>query len=298
MDTFDKIAFGFRRYFFSGLLILIGLILLVKAITIMQGTCLAQSKLFLYGGLSSLLLGLLTLYFLLVEKISKFFIIGISVVLLSAVILFSVLNYNSIHDQIVLEEQTEEAISLTKQGLLDIQTLQEAYDKKYKNFAISFDSLAFFAKNDSIPVLVEAKGDVPTRRMTIEEAKELGYRDPKEVISEEEAIKLKLIIRRYESVPVSDYLFSKEKTKKDNRKYDFDINKLDVIRTIDTSKKHFTLKYASIDSVTYGVEIAANPPYGPQKVIVGNECAYVALQDTLKLGSLVDRKMQTNWKKQ
>lgn len=290
MDSLDNIWFGIRKYFFSGLLILAGLIFVVAGLSVDETTDLSQSKLFLYGGIASLVLGLLTLYFLIVERIPKAVIIGLSLVLLAGVILFVRLNFFSIKDEIVYLEEVDESKELAKQGLLDIQKIQDAYDKKYNNYATSFDSLIVFAKTDSISVLVEATGEIPTRRMTPEEAKQLGYRDPKEVISEEEAIKLGLIVRRYEKVPVAKYLFSEEKTKNDFRKYDFDIDKLAKLRTIDNSDKEFVLRSAEIDSAVYGVEILAIPPYGPQREedIQG---------DTLKLGSLTDRKMNTNWKK-
>ena len=289
MDNFDNIWFGIRRYFFSGLLILAGLIFIIQGLSTDEATSLSQSKLFLYGGISSLLLGALSLYFLMVERIPKAFTIGLSVILLAGVILFVRLNYKSINDEIIYGNEVDESKELARQGLLDIQKIQDAYDKKYKAFATSFDSLIYFAKTDSISVLVEATGEIPTRRMTMDEAKKLGLRDPKEVISEEDAIKLELIVRRYERVPVADYLFSEEKTKNDFRKYDFNIDKLAHLRTIDNTKKEFVLRSVEVDSVIY-VEILAVPPYGPQRT--------VDIQgDTLKLGSLTDRKMNTNWKK-
>jgi Ca2+/Na+ antiporter len=290
MDSFDNIWFGIRRYFFSGLLILAGLIFIIQGVSTDEATSLSQSKLFLYGGISSLALGALSLYFLMVERIPKAFIIGLSVILLGGVVLFSILNYHAINDEIVYQNEVGESKELAKQGLVDIQKIQDAYDKKYQNFATSFDSLIYFAKTDSISVLIEATGEIPTRRMSMEEAKKLGLRDPKEVISEDDAIKLELIIRRYEKVPVAKYLFSAEKTKNDFRKYDFDIDKLAQLRTIDNSSTEFVLRSAEIDSAVYGVEIVAVPPYGPQR-------AEDIQGDTLKLGSLTDRKMNTNWKK-
>lgn len=290
MDGLDNIWFGIRKYFFSGLLILAGLIFVVKGLSVDEATDMSQTKLFLYGGAASLILGVLSLYFLIAERIPKAVILGLSAVLLAGVVYFAYLNFKSIDDEIVYLKEVDESKALAKQGLLDIQKIQDAYDKKYNNFATSFDSLVHFAKTDSISVLVEATGEIPTRRMTMDEARQLGYRDPKEVISEDEAIKLGLIVRRYEKVPVAKYLFSEEKTKNDFREYDFDIDKLSKLRTIDNSDKEFVLRSAEIDSAVYGVEIVAMPPYGPQREedIQG---------DTLKLGSLTDRKMNTNWKK-
>lgn len=290
MDSFDNIWFGIRRYFFSGLLILAGLIFIIQGLSIDEATDLSQSKLFLYGGISSLVLGALSLYLIMAERIPKSIIIGLSVVLLAGIAVFVRLNFKSINDEIVYQNEVEEAKELAKQGLLDIQKIQDAYDKKYQNFATSFDSLIYFAKTDSISVLVEATGEIPTRRMTMDEAKKLKLRDPKEVISEEDAIKLELIVRRYEKVPVAKYLFSEEKTKNDFRKYEFDIDKLANLRTIDNADKKFILRSAEIDSAVYGVEIVAMPPYGPQREVE-------IQNDTLKLGSLTDRKMNTNWKK-
>lgn len=297
MDSLDNIWSNIKRFFFSGLLIILGVIFLVKALTILQSTCIAQSKLFFYGAFASLLLGLLSIYIVTAKRISKILMAVLTLFLLGGVVLFTYFNFKSINDEIVRKDQTEKDIALAKQGLLDIQKIQDAYDKKYNNYATSFDSLVHFAKTDSISVLVEATGEIPTRRMTMEEAKQLGYRDPKEVISEEEAIKLNLIVRRYEKVPVGKYLFSNDKDNHDLREYEFDIDKISDQRTIDTTIKKFVLRSVEIDSASYGVEVVALPPYGPSNVIEGYNCEYTLIQDTLKLGSLTDRKMNTNWKK-
>ena len=61
-------------------------------------------------------------------------------------------------------------------------------------------------------VLVKAEGDLPSRRMTVEEGRKLGFRYPKASISEEEAIKLGLITREYKDVVTDIKVYPKEFT--------------------------------------------------------------------------------------
>ncbi len=287
MDAFDKFWFQVRRFFFPVLLIVAGLVFVAKGLGVDKATGLSQSPAFLYGGVAVLILGGVGLAFVAMKKIPTALLLGLSVLLLGGTYLFVSFNYNSINDQIIYENEVEESENLAKQGLMDIQKLQEAYERKYQKFAASFDSLVYFAKYDSISVLTKAEGDVPTRPMTMDEAKQLGLRNPKEVMNEEDAIALGIIIREYNKVPVAEYLFSEEKLKKDIRAYDFNIDKLADLRTIDSTAKSFNLQVAEIDSAVWGVKISAVPPYGPQKEM--------DIKDTLHIGSLTETKMNQSW---
>lgn len=59
-------------------------------------------------------------------------------------------------------------------------------------------------------VLVKAEGDLPSRRMTVEESRKLGYKYPADVWSEQDALTLGLIKRDYENVIIETKLYSKE----------------------------------------------------------------------------------------
>ncbi len=61
-------------------------------------------------------------------------------------------------------------------------------------------------------VLVKAEGDLPRRKMTEAEAKILGYRYPKDVWNEQDALRLNLIVRDYEDVVSDSKVYSKEFT--------------------------------------------------------------------------------------
>ncbi|MDB4088541.1 hypothetical protein N9544_02850, partial [Flavobacteriales bacterium] len=176
--------------------------------------------------------------------------------------------------------------NLAKQGLSDIKKLQEAHDRKYKKLATSFADLVKFGKYDSIRVLTKAIGDVPSSKMTVEQARALGHRYPV-VWTEKDALTLNLITREYEKKPVANDIFGKDTKENANRIYGFDIDKLATQRTIDNKDKKFRLKTAIVDSVS-NVLIQAIPPYGPQKDY--------DVKDTLQIGSLTEDHIKTNWK--
>ncbi|MEN9002205.1 MAG: hypothetical protein ABF242_07830 [Flavobacteriales bacterium] len=61
-------------------------------------------------------------------------------------------------------------------------------------------------------VLVKYEGDLPSRKMTIEESRKLEYRYPKEVWNEQDALRLGLIVREYEDVVSDSKVYSKDFT--------------------------------------------------------------------------------------
>lgn len=318
MDAFDKFWLAVRQYFFPILLILAGLIFILSGVSVDKATGLTQTNYFLFGGVAVFILGVVSLAFVASQKIPTFLILGVSVLLLVGVYFFTSFNVNSIKSRIKYENDVKASRELAKQGLVDIQKLQEEYDKNYRKFANSLDSLIYFAKNDSTSVLIRAEGDIPTRPMTIEEIKFLGFnaiKEPRraEVISEEDALALGKggfinFIREYKKVPVGDYLFSEEKQAKNNREYPFDVNRLKECRTLEGfPAQEFVLESydpnAGDTTATepkegenpeeetvkqIHVKISAYPPYGPQ--------VPVDIKDTLSVGSLSERKMNTNWK--
>ncbi len=289
MDSFDQFWLFVRKYLFSILLILAGITCLIIGVSSNANADLGQSSYFIYGAIGLFLLGFMSLFFILKEKISRGVTVILSLIFIGASTLYLVLNVKTVKQEIVYQNDVKESIKLAKQGLKDIQKLQDAFEKKYKKYALDFDQLTEFAKNDSIRVLVKAEGDLPSRKMTVEEGKKLGYRYPKDVWTEEDALKLGLIIREYDKIPVSEDLFSEEEQEKQNREYAFNINKINVQRTIekDSSKKEFKFitNYNAKDSSTY-VVITSIPPYGPQKEY--------DIKEVYQLGSETEKSMKTN----
>lgn len=292
MDAFDQFWLAVRRFFFPGLLILIGLSSVITAISVDPASGLTQSNYFLFGGLALFILGIVILFFVLQKKLPIGLMIGLSGVLIVCAIFFSIFNYNSIINEVNRLAAVENSIKLAQQGLTDIQKLQEAHEREYRGYATSIDSLKYFAKFDSISVLTRAEGDIPSRNMRPDEIKKLGFsaiRDPKraEVISEDDAIALELIIREYEKVPVASYIFGEDKIKAGSRAYAFDIETIEKQRTITDSLADFTFITNEYDSAQFGVKVYATPPYGPQRAWEGN--------DTLSIGDLNSLKMNSSW---
>ena len=289
MDFFDQYKLFSRKYLFSILLILAGILCLSVAANMISTISYEKAQYFFLGAIALFLLGFVSLFFILKKQISRVITVILSVVFLGLSTFYIILNVKTVKDRIIYLEQVKASKELAKQGLTDIQKLQEAYDRKYKKLATSFDELIKFAKYDSIKVLTRAEGDIPSRRMTVEEAKILKYRYPKAVISEEEAIKLNLIIREYSKVPVAKDLFKVDQKEKQNRLYPFDINQLTVQRTIyKDSPKTFKVITNTPDSVTF-VEIQSIPPYGPQEDY--------DIDIVYSIGSINEKGTKPNWKK-
>ena len=246
---------------------------------------LAQSSNFTFAAIILLFLGAISLYFIMEKKIGKAITLISSLIFLLGAVIFIYLNISTVQNTVIQLRKIEESENLAKQGLSDIQKLQDAYERKNRKLATSFEELTTFAKSDSIKVLDKAIGDIPSRRMTVAEGRQLGYKYPKAVISEEEAIKLGLITRIYKMVPVADFTFSKEKD--DKRLYDFELDKLNQMRQLDNTTKDFTVKAVAADSA-FNVLFQAIPPYGPQDP--------ANIKDTFQIGSLIEVNTKSNWK--
>jgi len=290
MDSFDQFWLFVRKYLFSILLIIAGISCVILGVSNGANKDLGQSSYFLFGAIGLFLLGFMSLYFILKEKISRSITVVFSILFIGASALYIFMNINTVKAEIKYQEEVLASEVLAKQGLKDIQKIQEAFEKKYKKYATSFDELLKFATTDSIRVLVKAEGDLPDRKMTVEEGRRLGYRYPKAVWTEEDALKLNLIVREYADIPVVEDLFNNEKSKKEERVYDFSVEKLPIQRTIesDTADKRF--KFDNFvnekDSTTY-VIVTSQAPYGPQKEY--------DVKDVYKIGSHEELQMKTNW---
>jgi|TARA_B110000902_G_scaffold82466_1_gene97879 Ca2+/Na+ antiporter len=286
MDNYDKYWLFIRKYLFSILLILAGFTFMIMGIGTNSTTNLSQSNTFLIGAIVLFILGFVSLYFIMTAKTSKTATVIASVVFLLASVVFIQLNIKSVKDRIIYEQEWEDSENLAKQGLSDIKKLQEAHDRKYKKLATSFEDLVKFAKFDSIRVLTKAIGDVPPKKMTVEQARALNHRYPV-IWTEKDALTLGLIIREYKKLPVANDIFGKDTKENDNRDYEFDVDQLATQRTIDNKGKKFSFKTAIVDSLNT-VLIQAIPPYGPQ--------LDYDVKDTLQIGDLKEKQIKTNWK--
>ncbi|MGB1041178.1 MAG: hypothetical protein ACPGVD_09920 [Flavobacteriales bacterium] len=289
MDFFDQYKLFSRKYLFSILLILAGILCLSVAANMISTISYEKAQYFFLGAIALFLLGFVSLFFILKKKISRVITVLLSVVFLGLSTFYIILNVKTVKDRIIYLEEVKTSKELAKQGLTDIQKLQEAYERKYKKLATSFEELTKFAKYDSIRVLVRAEGDIPSEKMSVAEARSLGYRYPPATWTEEDAIKLGRIVREYSKVPVAEDLFNKSAKEKENRLYPFDINQLTVQRTIDKdSPKTFKVITNTPDSVTF-VEIQSIPPYGPQEDY--------DIDIVYSVGSINEKGTKPNWKK-
>lgn len=284
MDSFEKFWLFVRKYLFSILLVLAGITFLFIGISKGGSQAnLAQSSNFILASIILLVLGAISLYFIMEKRIGKTITIISSILFLIGAYVFIQLNISTVKNTVIQLREIDEAETLAKQGLSDIQSLQDAYERKNRKLATSFEELLSFAQSDSIKVLDRAEGDIPSRRMTVEEGRKLGYKYPPAVISEEDAIKLGLIIRIYKNVPVADYIFGKE----ENRVYNFELDKLNKMRLLDNTTRDFVVKTAKVDTVV-NVLFQAIPPYGPQDP--------ANIKDTFQVGSLIEANTKSNWK--
>lgn len=104
------------------------------------------------------------------------------------IIVLSYLIINSVNKPIKFQKEKDKRYAVVIQRLKDIRTAQLAFFDKYARYTADFDSLINFIRFDSLPVIM-AIGTVP------------------DTMTEEDALKLKLIIRDTINVAVSDTIF-------------------------------------------------------------------------------------------
>lgn len=111
-------------------------------------------------------------------------------VLVVGIIVLVYLIINSISKPIKFQQERDKRYTKIIERLKQIRTAQIAYYDKYGKYTMNFDSLIYFIKNDSMPI-VKAIGTVP------------------DTLTEEEAVKLKIVYRDTIFIPIKDTLFPK-----------------------------------------------------------------------------------------
>jgi len=111
-------------------------------------------------------------------------------VLIVAIVVLSYLIYNSIRKPIRFQEERDKRYAQIIKRLKDIRTAELGFYEKYGRYTANFDSLIQFIKNDSMPI-VKAIGTVP------------------DTLTEEQAIKMKLVYRDTINIAIKDTLFPK-----------------------------------------------------------------------------------------
>ncbi len=112
-------------------------------------------------------------------------------VLIVGIIILVYLIINSVSKPIKFQQERDRRYSKIIERLKQIRTAQIAFYDKYGRYTSSFDTLIHFIKTDSIPI-VKAIGTVP------------------DTLTEEQAVKLKIVFRDTIYIPIRDTLFPKK----------------------------------------------------------------------------------------
>lgn len=287
----EQIGLFSKKYLFSTLLIIVGLVLVIVAVTPNEAVHRTQSTWFLFGGVSVLIAGIVSLLYTL-ELISRVVHFATMIILFIFCGILTVLSIKSLQDTIAKMEAKEKYDDDIKQSLDDIRTVQLAYKKVYGKYAPTFSELHRFLTEDkvykTIPVVLHPSGQIPDRQPKGWELDTLGY-DPfedealiQDGIDEQEAIKLGYFRVDTVWVPVMEDLFFSEEAKKteDLREFKFDPSKLNIIRNSHDDKQHeFKLVTKDLDSLSNAMLVTDTYAFNPFKED-GQP------RDTMKLGSL------------
>lgn len=289
----NNLSENFQKYFFSGLLIIAGAIVLIKGMGSMSATENNPDvswSLFLIAGAGMFLGGIVSALFI-AGIINKQISLGVLVIFLVASVYFAKANYDSVKARIALQDRYNFIRNHVKQGLIDVRDVQVEYKKVKGKFAADFDSLLYFIENEKT-YDIKKTGRVPEGRIGEEYIAALGYKktdadyfSKTEGWDEDEAVKVGIIKIDTIWKPLVDKLFDEGNKTQRNRVFDFVPDSLPFVR----GYKNGSLKYVlKADTLGDGspVFLAKEPePFH----ILGEE------KDTLQIGSLKDTKTTGNW---
>ena len=208
------------KYLFPLLLTLVGLGIVIS------GATNEQSNGFIMGGFGILLVGIVS--FLQVKGIvNRTAQIILSVVFVAGAILYSVMDYQSIDEQLTYEKKRDKIKEHVVQRLKDIRKAQLAYLKENDKYADSFDSLLYFLKDGKLS-LVKKLGSLPDSVPTEEEAMELGLiQTMPKGMTDEQVLDAGLIVRDTIEVNVLDFVFDDDD--RETRKTKFYVDSLPYV---------------------------------------------------------------------
>lgn len=111
-------------------------------------------------------------------------------VLIVAIVVLAYLIFDSIRKPIRFQQERDKRYAKIIERLKHIRTAEMGFFDKYGRYTANFDSLIQFIKTDSIPI-VKAIGTVP------------------DTLTEEQAVKMKLVYRDTINIAIKDTLFPK-----------------------------------------------------------------------------------------
>ena len=288
LEKFGLIA---KKFLFPTIIIIAGLLVVIKGVSADAETNIMQTNGFLYGGLAILLMGIITLLYIL-EIINRTVHLVLMAVLFCSTLGLGIMTINSVNDTIAEMDLKEKTDNFIKQGLSDIRDIQVEYKKKYGLYTSSFSSLKSFLLNDSIMDILRSNGDdypngMPDGRVSLEHGESLGY-DPirddalYESYDESEALKVGIFINDTIWRPVMSVIFDNESALKKEREFMFEVSNLSNVPLSDSS--NFLMFADTLDGGT-PVFLVKNPyPFDPFNT-----------KDTLMMGSMTESKNTGNW---
>jgi hypothetical protein len=244
------------RFYFPGVLILAGLVIVYSAVA---G---GQNVYWLMGGLLIALVGVFSLL-LILEKLPNAAQKVLAIAFIPLALATAYFAYMSIDEPIKFNQEKKRRYNRVVERLKTIREWQLAYKSVHKVYTPSFDSLIQFVNTGEFPV-IRALGTVP------------------DTLTEAEAVKLGIVSRDTFLMPVRDSLF------KDGG----DINRIRIIPF--SNDVEFSMEAGMIEKGAVQVpvfEVFARNEY----IFPDIEPVYYKLHEGLKVGSMTDPSTSGNW---
>jgi hypothetical protein len=287
LEKFGLIA---KKFLFPTIIIIAGLLVVIKGKSADVETTIMQTDGFFYGGLAILLMGVVTLLYIL-EIINRIVHLVLMAVLFCSTVGLGIMTMNSVNDTIAEIDLKEKTDKFIKQSLSDIRDIQVEYKKKYGVYTPSFPALKSFLLKDSIMDILRSNGDdypngMPDGRVSLEHGDSLGY-DPirddalYESYDESEALKVGIFINDTIWRRVMDVIFDNESALKKEREFMFEVSNLSNIPLSDSS---FLMLADTLDGGTPVFLVKDPYPFDPFNT-----------KDTLMMGSMTESKNTGNW---
>lgn len=286
----EKLGLVAKKFIFPAVVIFAGLLLVLKGTSADPETNIMQTEGFLYGGLAILIMGVITLLYIL-EIINRVVHMILMVVLFGFTVVLAILTVNSVQNTIAQIELKETTDDFVKQGLSDIRDVQVSFKKKYGMYARTFPILENFLENDSIMDIMQSFGEgylnMPEGAISQEHIKKLGYDPMKDDIliesyDEDEALKVGILVNDTVWYPVMGIIFTNKEALAKERAFMFEVENFRKVPMNDTAT--FIMMADTLDNGTNVFIIQDPVPFDPFNT-----------KDTLTIGSMKESKNTGNW---
>ena len=201
--------------------------------------------------------------------------LGIQAVLWIASIFFGYKIYDSISGPINFNQIKIKRYSKVINVMKDIRTAQIAYKDVKGVYSNNFDSLLNFVNHDSI-ALVKAIGEVP------------------DSLTEQEALNAGIIRRDSIFVLVKDNVFNLEYLKTRDKRFPFDLEKLQIVPF--SENKNFSITSGDIEKGKVIVQVfEVSTTYQTFLKGIDANNKGVELSNVIKVGSMTEASINGNW---